>query len=101
MAKKDRSLSVETEYTENVGSSIVCVSNDKYLDNADTTATWIVSASVLGSAPIVHVEAVDSIKLTCGSSVLTVTTDAITVTTTNLSLSGSHLDADSALITHN
>jgi type VI secretion system secreted protein VgrG len=101
MAKKDRTLAVETEYRETVGGSIVCVSNDKYLDNADTTATWTVTASVIGSAPVVHIEAIDSIKLTCGGSVLTVTTDSITLTTPNLSLSGPHIDADSALIEHN
>ncbi len=101
MAKKDRALRVDTEYKETVQASIVCVSNDKYLDNADTTSTWKVSASVLGTAPIVHVEAIDSIKLTCGSSVLTVTTDEITLNGTNISLSGSEIDADSASITHN
>ena len=101
MAKKDRALRVDTEYKETVQSSIVCVSNDKYLDNADTTSTWKVAASVLGSAPVVHVEAIDSIKLTCGGSVLTVTTEEITLTGTNISLSGSEIDADSPSITHN
>lgn len=101
LAKKDRALRVDTEYREDVGASIVCISNDKYLDNADTTATWTVSASVLGSAPVVHVEAIDSIKLTCGGSVLTLTKEEITLTASNISLSGSELDADSALITHN
>ncbi len=101
MAKKDRALRVDTEYKETVGASIVCVSNDKYLDNADTTATWTVSASVLGSAPVVHIEAIDSIKLTVGGSVLTVTTDSITLTASKISLTGPEIDADSALITHN
>ena len=101
MAKKDRALRVDTEYKEDVGASIVCVSNDKYLDNADTTATWTVAASVLGSAPIIHVEAIDSIKLLCGGSVLTLTKDKITLTASKISLSGPELDADSALITHN
>jgi type VI secretion system secreted protein VgrG len=101
IAKKDRALDVDTEWTERVGSSIVCVSNDKYLDNADTTATWIVSASVLGSAPVQHIEAIDSIRLTCGQSVLTLTTEAITITTQNLDLSGATLDADSETIEHN
>lgn len=101
MAKKDRALRVDTEYKENVGASIVCVSNDKYLDNADTTATWTVAASVLGSAPVVHVEAINSIKLICGGSSLTVTTEKITLTASNISLSGSEIDSDSAVITHN
>lgn len=101
MAKKDRALRVDTEYKENVGGSIVCVSNDKYLDNADTTATWTVAASVLGSAPVVHVEAINSIKLTCGGSSLTLTTDKITLSGSNISLSGSEIDSDSAVITHN
>lgn len=101
MAKKDRALRVETEYKENVGASIVCVSNDKYLDNADTTSTWTVAASVLGSAPVVHVEAINSIKLICGGSSLTVTTEKITLTASNISLSGSEIDSDSAVITHN
>jgi len=101
MAKKDRALRVETEYKEDVGASIVCVSNDKYLDNADTTSTWTVAASVLGSAPVVHVEAINSIKLTCGGSSLTVTTEKITLTASNISLSGSEIDSDSAVITHN
>ncbi len=100
-AKKDRALRVDTEYRETVNGSIECVSNDKYIDNADTTATWTVVASVLGSAPIIHIEAVDSIKFMCGGSTLTLTKDAITLTTTNLSLSGATLDADSPLITHN
>ena len=100
-AKKDRSLDVDTVWKEDVGGSIVCVSNDKYLDNADTTATWKVAATVLGSAPIVHLEAVNSIRFTCGDSVLTLTTTAITLTTKNLDLSCAHLDADSARIEHN
>ncbi len=99
--KKDRALDVDTEWKETVGGSIVCVSNDKYLDNADTTATWTVAASVLGSAPVVHIEAVESIRFTCGDSVLTLTPTSITLTTPNIDLSGATLDADSAIIEHN
>jgi len=101
MAKKDRNLDVETTWTETVGGSIICISNDKYLDNADTTATWTVAASVFATAPVVHIEAVETIRLTCGQSVLTLTTEEITLTTPNLSLSGDHIDADSAMIEHN
>lgn len=101
VAKKDRALDVDTEWTEEVASSIVCVSNEKYLDNADTTATWLVADSVLGSAPVVHIEAIDSIRFTCGSSVLTLTPEAITITTQSLDLSGATLDADSEIIEHN
>ncbi|MDI1446889.1 type VI secretion system tip protein TssI/VgrG [Polyangium sp. 6x1] len=101
VAKKDRALDVDTEWKETVGGSIVCVSNEKYLDNADTTSTWTVAASVLGSAPVVHVEAVESIRLLCGDSVLTLTTESITLTGAALDLSGAHLDADSRRIEHN
>jgi type VI secretion system secreted protein VgrG len=101
MAKKDRALRIDKEYNETVKGAIVCISNGTYLDNADTTATWKVTDSVFGSAPIVLVEAIDSIKLTCGGSVLTLTKDEITLTGTNMSLSGSEIDADSSLITHN
>jgi type VI secretion system secreted protein VgrG len=101
VAKKDRALDVNTALNEEVGASIVCVSNDKYLDNADTTARWNVTSAVVGSAPIVHIEAVETIRFTCGSSVLTMTTDAITITTASLDLSGATFDADSGVIEHN
>ncbi|MDC3953971.1 type VI secretion system Vgr family protein [Polyangium jinanense] len=101
VAKKDRALDVNKVWNEEVGGSIVCVSNEKYLDNADTTSTWKVTSSVLGSAPVVHIEAVESIRFSCGSSVLTMTTEAITITTPSLDLSGATFDADSGIIEHN
>jgi type VI secretion system secreted protein VgrG len=101
MAKKDRALRVDKEYKETVGGSVLCVSNDKYLDNADTTSTWKVTATVRGTAPVMHIEAVDSIKLTVGNSVLTLTKEEIKLTGTNISLTGAEIDADSATITHN
>jgi type VI secretion system secreted protein VgrG len=100
-AEKDRALEVRKEWTEDVGGSIVCVSSKKYLDNADTTSTWTITAALDAAAPEVHLEAVDSLRLRCGSSVLTLTPHTLTLTAASLDLSGAELDADSQLIKHN
>ena len=101
IAKKDRALDVTKIYTENVTGEVLLVSNEKYLDNADNTATWKVTDALAGRAPEIHIEAVETIRLKCGESVLTVTKDAITLTGKDLDLSGAQLDADSASIAHN
>ena len=101
IAKKDRALDVTKVFTEKVAGPILLVSNDKYLDNADRTATWTVTDALVGRAPQIHIEAVETIRLKCGESVLTVTKDAITLSAKEVDLSGAHLDADSANIEHN
>lgn len=101
LATRDRALVVRQAWTETVGGSVFLVSNNKYLDTCDTTATWTIAAALAGAAPEVHLEAVESLRLTCGDSVLTLTPGAITLTAATLNLSGATLDADSALIEHN
>jgi type VI secretion system secreted protein VgrG len=101
IAKKDRALDVTKVYTENIAGLVFLQSNDKYLDNADTKASWKVTSALVAPAPEIHIEAVETIRLKCGESVLTVTKDAITLSAKGLDLTGAHLDADSASIEHN
>ena len=100
-AKRDRALVVREEWTEKIGGSAYLVSNNKYLDTADTTSMWTIVSALAATAPEVHIEAVDSIRFTCGDSVLTLTPKAITLTASALNLSGASLDADSGIIEHN
>jgi type VI secretion system secreted protein VgrG len=100
-AKRDRALIVREEWTEKIGGSAYLVSNNKYLDTADTTSMWTIVSALAATAPEVHIEAVDSIRFTCGDSVLTLTPKAITLTASALNLSGASLDADSGIIEHN
>ncbi len=101
IAKKDRALEVEKEWKETYQSSVYLVSNSKYLETADTTSTWTVRAAIDASAPVAHIEAVNSIRIKCGDSVLTIDTRQITLTAQSIEMTGDHIDADSALIEHN
>lgn len=101
IAKKDKALDVKKEWKETYSSSVYLLTNNKYLDNADTTATWKVTASVTASAPIGHIQAVDRIRFKCGDSVLTIDKENITLTARSIAMTGDHIDADSPLIEHN
>lgn len=101
ISKRERALDVTKIYLETVGAAIIATSNGKYIDNADTTATWKAGLALDADAPEVHVEAKDKLRIKCGNSVLTLTPDSIQLTATNLDLSAAHLDADSGLIEHN
>lgn len=100
-AKKDRALDVEKEWKETYESSVYLLSNNKYLDNADTTATWTVKASVDCAAPVGHIQAVERIRFKCGDSVLTLDKQQITLTAKSIQMTGDHIDADSPSIEHN
>jgi type VI secretion system secreted protein VgrG len=101
VAKKDRNLDVKKEWKETYESSVYCFTNNHYIDNADTTATWKVKASVDLSAPIGHIQAVKSICFKCGDSVLTLDQKNITLTAKSIKMTGDHIDADSRRIKHN
>ncbi len=101
LAKKDRALEVKQEWKETYESSVYLLSNNKYLDNADTTATWTVKDAVLLGAPVGHIEAVNVIRFKCGDSVLTIDKEQITLTAKSIQMTGAHIDADSPSIEHN
>jgi type VI secretion system secreted protein VgrG len=101
LAKRDRALDIKKEWKETYESSVYLLSNNKYLDNADTTATWTVCASVLAVAPIGHIQATERIRLKCGDSVLTLDKKRITLTAKSISMTGPAIDADSKQIKHN
>jgi type VI secretion system secreted protein VgrG len=100
-AKKDRALGVEKEWKETYESSVYLVSNNKYIDNADTTAVWTVTASVIALAPIGHIQASETIRFKCGDSVLTLDKQQLTLTAKSIQMTGAHIDADSGSIEHN
>jgi type VI secretion system secreted protein VgrG len=100
-AKKDRTLGVQKEWKEVYESSVYLVSNNKYIDNADTTAVWTVTASVTALAPIGHIQATERIRFKCGDSVLTLDKEQITLTAKSIQMTGAHIDADSGSIEHN
>ncbi|UQA63168.1 type VI secretion system Vgr family protein [Polyangium aurulentum] len=101
LAKKDRSLDVRKDYNESVAGPIVLQSNGTYMDTAELTSLWKAAVSLVGEAPEVHIEAVETVRIKCGESILTLTKDTISITGKALDLSGAHLDADAALIEHN
>jgi hypothetical protein len=100
-AKKDRALDVQLAWKETYESSVYLVSNNKYIDNADTTAVWTVTESVTAMAPIGHIQAKERIRFKCGDSVLTLDKEQITLTAKSIQMTGDHIDADSGSIEHN
>jgi type VI secretion system secreted protein VgrG len=101
IAKKDHALDVKKEWKETYESSVYLLSNNKYLDNADTTAVWTVTASVSAFAPVGHIQAAERIRFKCGDSVLTLDKEQITLTAKSVQMTGAHIDADSTTIEHN
>lgn len=97
----ERSTTVGKSFTETVKGSIKIDTQDEFIDNADTTQEIVVKKTMSGEAPMVWVEAVNSVRIRCGSSVITVTKTGITFEGTDLDLSGASVDADTARIQHN
>ena len=86
---------------ETVAGGMFLKSSAKYLDNADTTASWTVLAALDADAPEVWAEAEEKIVIKCGSSSITITEKTITFEAANLDLEGAHIDADTGNIVHN
>jgi type VI secretion system secreted protein VgrG len=101
IAKQDRPLDVRKAYRQVVGGAIVLKTHGRYSDNADTTASWLVGGALDAEAPQLHVEAEKTLRIKCGNSVLTLTTDSIHLGADNVDLSGAHLDANTGTIEHN
>jgi type VI secretion system secreted protein VgrG len=101
LAKRNRSLAVGKKYFETVGAVMSLKAGGKFTEAAGTTNAWKVAGSLEGKAPVLHVEADKSIKIKCGSSVLTITEKTIELEGPKLELTGGTLDADTEAIEHN
>jgi type VI secretion system secreted protein VgrG len=102
LAKKARALEVAKVYAETVGGAIVLKTDAQYNDHADKKSKWTAGAVLSGKAPELRVEAAEKIEIRCGTSVLTITEDAIVISADNLDLTeAAELDAVSKEITHN
>jgi type VI secretion system secreted protein VgrG len=101
IANQSHPTDVEKLLNETVGAGIVLKSNARYLDNADTTSTWLTAGPLTADAPEVWAEAEEKIVIKCGASVLTITEKEIRLEGTNVDLSGAHIDADTGAIEHN
>jgi type VI secretion system secreted protein VgrG len=98
---KSRTLRVDMAYAETISGSFVQFSGGTYIDNADTRATWIVGGALSGRAPEIWVEAREEIRVRCGESAVVITPSSIEITSPSLDLSGAHLQAETATISHN
>lgn len=101
IAKENQPTDVSELLSENVGAGIVLKSNARYLDNADTTSTWLTAGAMSSDAPEVWIEAEEALIIKCGSSVLKITETEIRIESTNLDMSGAQVDADTGTIEHN
>lgn len=101
VAKENRPTDVGAVLKEIVGGAMVLKSNGRYLDNADTTASWTVLGPLDADAPKVRIEAEQRITIRCGGSKLVIDGEQIKIEAENLDLSGASLDADTGKITHN
>lgn len=101
IAKENQPLDVSKLLSENVGAGIVLKSNARYLDNADTTSTWLTRGAMKADAPEVWVEAEEAIIIKCGSSVMKINDKEIRIESSNLDMSGANIDADTGTIEHN
>jgi len=86
---------------ETVDGSIEVETNDEFVDNADEQQRIHVDHEIRGEAPEVWIEARKRIRITCGTSVVTLTEDTISFKGTNLDLTGAAIDAGTGVITHN
>ena len=101
IAKQNRPTDVGKILKEIVGGAMMLKSNGRYLDNADTTASWTVLGPLMADAPKVRIEAETRITIRCGGSRLVIDGEQIKIEAENLDLSGAHIDADTGKITHN
>ncbi len=101
IAKENRPTDVGVAMKEIVGGAMILKSNGRYLDNADTTASWTVLGPLDADAPKVRIEAEQKITIRCGGSKLVIDGEQIKIEAESLDLSGAHIDADTGKITHN
>lgn len=97
----ERTSNVTKTMTETVDGSIKIKTNDEFVDNADELQELVVTHAMDGRAPEVWIEAVQEIRIKCGTSIITVTPTAITFSGTNLQMSGDRVDSDSLVINNN
>jgi len=102
LVKLRRALEVKTVYTEKVTSAIILKTDKSYNEHADNKSRWIVGGKLDGSAPELWVEASEKIEIKCGSTMLTITKDAVEIKADNLDLTAAAtLDAVTKEIVHN
>ncbi len=95
-----RSLDVAGKMIEKVLGSMLVKSNGKFFDTVEDSSLWT-AGSFTGKAPDILIEAEKSIRISCGSAVMTLTEDTLSIEAPKLDMSGAHLDADAESIDHN
>lgn len=100
-AKAERTTTVSKTMNETIGGSLDIRTNAEFIDNADKLEEITVIGGLSGTAPEVWVEATKSLRIKCGETVITVTTDTVRFEGSTLDLSGAHIDADTTQIEHN
>jgi type VI secretion system secreted protein VgrG len=101
-AAKDRLIDVHENYDETVGSNMTMESSALFMDGADNTSHWEVSAAITGKAPSIHMDAKNKIELKCGGSTITITETDVEIKASSYDLSGStDIIAITKLIKHN
>lgn len=99
--KGERSSTVSKTLKETVDGSVKVDTLDEFVDNADKQQRINVAKEIKGQAPEVWIEAKKTIRITCGTSVVTLTEDTISFKGTNLDLTSTAVDAGTGVITHN
>jgi hypothetical protein len=97
----ERTTNVTKTMTESVCGSVFVKTHDEFVDNADELQDIDVTTDVIGKAPEVWIEAVTRLRIRCGTSSITLTTEDITFEGTNLQMSGTKIDMASGMIFNN
>jgi type VI secretion system secreted protein VgrG len=97
----DRTLKVDADFTETIEGSSIVDSGESFIDDADTTATWTIGATLSATGAEVWIKALREVRFRCGTSTVVLTPAAITIQGAKLDLSGATLDAVSGIIEHN
>jgi type VI secretion system secreted protein VgrG len=101
-AKNQRVLDVRVSLTEDIEGGMLLKTDKRYIDHANTTSTWLVTAKSTAQAPDVWIEARDKIELRCGASVIVILPDSVEIQASSYDLTqASFLEAKSSLIVHN
>ncbi|MFO0554419.1 MAG: type VI secretion system tip protein TssI/VgrG [Polyangiaceae bacterium] len=91
-----------TTVTETVGSNYSAVLGKRFVDGAVDGATWTIAASADFKGTSLLVEAVDSIELVCGGSLIRILPDSVLIEAADFYTDKANLvSAATTLITHN
>lgn len=88
LAADGRSLEVKKIHVESVGGTMVKRTSGAFTESASVSSTYTAGGLIQATAPEILIEAKQKIRLVCGGTSITITTDTVEIVTPSLTLDG-------------